>query len=599
MAMAGYGGQRSRSAKLAAMQEKMREPSPVCTKCEEQHAKHEEALEKYHRELEHLRRGLSKMLDAAKVFMPASHLRTLQEQLQLDVRWLTTPKEGEGGPLPPLPPMEDQSALIERLRAKIADQEDKIDEQGGIIKELERELQRALDALKKAGVQMAPIGGKRKLKELPKHVEAQTDPWRPAGPPGAAGDGPEMDYGTREKQKGDPADPTKKGKGPRKPGDPPDSDDEVDPVTGQTVVKKVVRGGGGDGGTTIINNGIDPDVHNRVLQELELLKMKLAAMERQLKEMDALKAEIERLKKLLADKDALIDSLRAQINKLQTLLDARGDPEEAAAAGPGGKKGSKDESKKKGKKAAGGVDVQGGKKGTTLKPDGEKEPKRKLITEDGKEIEVENDEEEEEDEDSEDEKSVVMEDKCVGNGPGKGLQDEPIRAKGRGLLKDEEEMNKLGRCYDRSLTSQPELGLGNSGGIATYPEGALSRGLLSRSSKSRGVPVGTMGGVQYASSWSSKSTGALYRRSESWQDAEPYLEQVWEGNPKGHRLPAKRELVKLGALSPQKTDRMAQTLPSLQSSPDSSPVTGMHTFSQRPPHTAGPALGRTQKVHPS
>jgi len=276
MAMAGYGGQRSRSAKLAAMQEKMREPSPVCTKCEEQHAKHEEALEKYHRELEHLRRGLSKMLDAAKVFMPASHLRTLQEQLQLDVRWLTTPKEGEGGPLPPLPPMEDQSALIERLRAKIADQEDKIDEQGGIIKELERELQRALDALKKAGVQMAPIGGKRKLKELPKHVEAQTDPWRPAGPPGAAGDGPEMDYGTREKQKGDPADPTKKGKGPRKPGDPPDSDDEVDPVTGQTVVKKVVRGGGGDGGTTIINNGIDPDVHNRVLQELELLKMKIA-----------------------------------------------------------------------------------------------------------------------------------------------------------------------------------------------------------------------------------------------------------------------------------------------------------------------------------
>jgi len=599
--MAGYGGQRSRGAKLAAMQEKIREPSPVCTKCEEQHAKHEEALEKYHKELEHLRRGLSKMLDAAKVFMPASHLRTLQETLQLDVRFLSTPKEGEGGPLPPLPPIEDQSALIERLRAKIADQEDKIDEQAGIIKELERELQRALDALKKAGVQMAPIGGKRKLKELPKHTEAQTDPWRPSGPGGAADDGPEMDYGAREKQKAGVVDPTKKGKGPRKPGDPPDSDDEVDPLTGQTVVKKVIRGGGGDGGTTVINNGIDPEVHNRVLQELELLKMKLAQMERQLKELDALKAEIERLKKLLAEKDALIDALRSQIAKLQTLLDARGDPDEAPAAGPGGKKGSKEESKKKGKKAAGGVDVQGGKKGTTLKPDEEKGPKRKLINEDGQEIEVAADEEEEDDEDSEDEENVVMEDKCVGNGPGKGLQDEPIRARGRGLLKDEEEMNKLGRCFDRNLTSQPELGLGNSGGVATYPEGALSRGLLSRSSKSRGMPVATMGGVQYASSWSSKSTGALYRRSETWKDAEPYLEQVWEHNPKGHRLPAKRELVKLGALSPQKIDRMAQTLPSLQtSSPDSSPVSSAaQTFNQRPPHTAGPVMGRTQKVSPS
>lgn len=605
--MAGYGGQRSRSAKVAAIHEKIREPSPVCTKCEEQHAQHEEVLEKYHKELEHLRRGLSKMLESAKVFMPASHLRTLQESLQLDVRFLSAPKEGEGGPLPPLPAVEDQFALIEQLRAKIASQALKIDEFREDNQFLREELKRALDALKKAGVQFAASSGNRKLTEPPKSVEAQTDPWRPEGPKGTHDDSlGVIDEATSKKKKGGPKDSeTNEGKRPRRPGhSSSDSDEEIDPATGQTVVKKGGRGGRGygDEGTAGTNSGIDPDEHKRLLAELELLRMKVSAMEKQLKQLDVLKAEIERLNKLLADKDALIDSLRSQISKLQALLDAGGDAPAAAAVGPGRRKSSKEEeTKKKGKKAAGAVDIQGGKKGTVLKPDAEKGPKRKVVSEDGKEIEVVIEEDDADDEDSEDEKNVVMEDKCVGNGPGKGMQDEPIRARGRGLFKDVEDLNKLGRCYDRYLVSQPELGLGNSGGMATTsPEGALSRGLLSRSSKSRGVPVGTMGGVQYASSWLSKSTGALYKRSETWQDAEPYLEQVWEHNPKGHRLPVRRELVQLGALSPQKNDndRMAQTLPSLKSSPESSPVSGRHAFAQRPPATAGPALGRTQKVPP-
>lgn len=71
--------------------------------------------------------------------MPANVLRALKESLQLDVRYLTKPEEGEGGPLPPAPVVEvvDQSELIEKLRRQIAELEKEILDQKYTIQDRE------------------------------------------------------------------------------------------------------------------------------------------------------------------------------------------------------------------------------------------------------------------------------------------------------------------------------------------------------------------------------------------------------------------------------------------------------------------------------
>mmetsp|Transcript_17591 Transcript_17591/g.30820 ORF Transcript_17591/g.30820 Transcript_17591/m.30820 type:complete len:620 (+) Transcript_17591:307-2166(+) len=599
-----------RGRKLHAMHEIIDGPPPDYVekaKYEETVAQHKEDSDRFFKELEHLRRGMHKLVDACRAFMPASTLRALQESLQLDVRYFTTPAQGEGGPLPPLPPVEDQSALIEKLRAKIADQDDKIEDQERLIQQLQRELEKALEKLRAIGVEVPSAPIKRQLKQGPQSVQIQTDPWMPPrGQDGGTFDADEDSddpiTGKKKVKKG-PGDP--KEKRARRPGE--DGEDDgptrvVDGGTGGQVVQKVFQKGGGPGETTVVHTGADPEELRRLQAELELLRMKLAAAERQLKEMDALKAEIEELKRLLAAKDAELAALRAQIAKLQALLDSRGGGGKADEAPAGKKKKEAEETdKKKKKKASGAVEATGGKGGTVLKPDAEKPEKRKLITDDGEVVEEEESEEEEEESESEEEK--VMVDVCVGNGPGKGMSDEPIRMRGRAVFKDDEEMNKTGKVYDRSLTSQPALGLTNSPDFtaSTPPEG-MARSLPSRGNmKSRGFGAGVyaggsgpMGGVQFATSWSSKSTGSLFNTASTWAEAEPYLQQVWETNPKGHRLPAKRELVKLGALSPQQqqkqSDPMARTLPSL--SPDSSPMSNWPA--QRPPRTAGGALERSK-----
>jgi len=599
-----------RGRRLSVMQEVIDGPPPRCTKCEEVEAKHKEDSEKFFKEIEHLRRGMHKLVDAGRAFMPPSTLRALQESLQLDVRYFTTPAAGEGGPLPPLPVQEDQSALIEKLRARIAEQDDKMDEQERLITELERELKKALDALRAAGVQVPSAPIKRQRKEGPKSVEIQTDPWAPPRPQDhgvfdAGSDSDDPVTGKKKVKKGPADEKEKRARGPR--GDGPEDDPrQVSAAPGQQAVQKVFQRGGGEGETTVVHTGADPEELRRLQAELELLKMKLAAAERQLKEIDALKAEIEELKRLLAAKEAELAALRAQVAKLQALLESRGGGgknDEASAAKQ--KKQAEDTEKKKKKKASGAVETTGGKKGTVLKPDEEKPEKRKLVTDDG-EVEAEGEEEEEsEDEDSESEEEKVMVDVCVGNGPGKGLQDEPIRARGRGMFKEEDPMNKTGKVYDRQLTSQPALGLTNTVDFtaSTPPEG-MARSLPSRGHvKSRGLGAGVysggsvVGGVQFATSWSSKSTGNLFNPASTWAEAEPYLEQVWETNPKGHRMPVKRELVKLGALTPQQkqADPMARTLPSLSTSasPDSSPKSSWPA-QQRPPRTAAGALERSK-----
>lgn len=596
----------ARAKKLQAAQAMTMSPPAKCDKCEETLRKQEENAANYFKELEHLRRALTKMIEAARAYIPASVLRALQESLQLDVRYFSTPAAGEGGPLPPLPvvDVEDQSALIEKLKKKIADQEDKIDDQDRVIKELEAELKKALEALKNAGISV-PSGGKRTRKEPPRSTECQTDPWMPHRAHGDSGfDGPDMDYGLSEREKEAAA----KGKsGRRGPGGQEHDEGERYDGHGDSGAAggKIIRkGGGGPGDTQIINTGIDPEEHRRLQAELELLKMKLAAAERQLKELEALKAELEALKKLLAEKDALLAELQARIDKLQSLLDSKGDVAGAEETKKG-KKEAEEQDKKKKKKASGAVKLEGGKGGRTLKGDKD-QSKRKLIGEDGEEQVGDGDDEGDADDDkgSESDASVAYSDKCVGNGPGKGMQDEPLRCTGYGVLKDEE-LNKTGRVYDRNLASQPALGLTNSRGLELSTPDSPA-GTLPLRGKSRGLGPGIYSGgsamdsVQFASSWSSKSAGNLFSPASTWKEAEPYLQQVWEQHPKGHRMPAKKELVRLGALTPQKgpRDRMAQTLPALNPCDDAS-LKANSWLGQKPPKSAGASLDRSLKARTS
>mmetsp|Transcript_126460 Transcript_126460/g.300305 ORF Transcript_126460/g.300305 Transcript_126460/m.300305 type:complete len:519 (+) Transcript_126460:417-1973(+) len=479
--------------------------------------------------------------------MPAVFLRSLKEQLQLDVRYLTKPEKGEGGILPPVPMTEivDQTELIESLRRRIAELEKENGTQSRTIRDLEEELRKAQEALRAAG---APVTSPVRKRQLPASKECQTDPWAPfpqKGPevvqPGEprAQPVPQVDSGPKPK--------APKKKGPAAQAESSSSEEEVEQVSTKPVKRKPKKEEGEK-----VREVVDHDAIKRLQAELELLRMKLASAERELAKMEGLKEEIERLKQLLAERDARIAELEEELRKLK---------EKQKPAKAEGKKETKkptvvakeEPEKKKEKKYK--QDPGPTQRGPVAAPSSEA-PKEEEATppvetpEEAPEVVSESEEESVE----EPPLPKVFEDKCVGNGPGKGLQDEPIVCKGRGLQKTDEDLNKTGRCYELNLVEQPKLGLMNSGSLATIDlDGSLARTGKGGRAGGAGVYSGgsaLLGGVQFASSWGSKSAGRLL--ANTWPDAEPYLAQVWEQHPKGHKAPVKRELIKLGAISPHK-----------------------------------------------
>ncbi|CAJ1395526.1 unnamed protein product [Effrenium voratum] len=132
-------------------------------------------------------------------------------QLQLDVRYLTRPEDGEGGPLPPVPTLDvvDQSELIEKLRRKIAEQETEIKEQNFTIQDLEEELKKALEALRLAGLQVASPTRTRPKREPPAAKECQTDPWFPPAREVAAAPGEQEKVKYEKPAPGDQALPSR------------------------------------------------------------------------------------------------------------------------------------------------------------------------------------------------------------------------------------------------------------------------------------------------------------------------------------------------------------------------------------------------------
>ncbi|CAE7219872.1 UBP19, partial [Symbiodinium pilosum] len=533
---------RKLEAQLEAQGEVLEEPeSPKCRKCDELEAKHAEESSKFFKEIEHLRRALTKMLDAAAMHMPAVFLRSLKEQLQLDVRYLTKPEKGEGGPLPPVPVTDivDQTELIESLRRRIAELEKENGIQKRTIRDLEEELRKAQEALRAAG---APVSSPLRKRQLPASKECQTDPWAPFPQKG-----PEVvqpgEARVQQVQQVEPVHKPKKKKGPAVEAESSSSEEEVDPVSTKPVKRKVKK----EEGEVI--RVVDNDAIKRLQAELELLKMKLAAAERELAKMEGLKEEIERLKKLLAERDARIAELEEELRKLKEKPKPTKSEGKKEAKKPTQVVKEEPEKKKEKKYKQDPGPTQRGPTVTASQevPKEEDAPPPVEVHEEPAEVSSESEEESVE----EPPPPKEFEDKCVGNGPGRGLQDEPIVCKGRGLMKQDEELNKTGRCYELNLVEQPKLGLSNSASLATLDLDGSAVRTAGKGARGVGVYSGgstLLGGVQFASSWGSKSGRVL---ANTW-DAEPYLAQVWEQHPKGHKTPVKRELIKLGAISPQK-----------------------------------------------
>lgn len=257
-----------------------------------------------------------------------------------------------------------------------------------------------------------------------------------------------------------------------------------------------------------------------------------------MREIEDLKLQKKRLEQSLKDKDSELDELRQQVEeekeknkKLQEQLSNQkpGKGRKKFAAGPGG------------------VTSSG---------------KRRLAGE--------NDDEEEEEE----QEKKEMVDQCTGNGPGPGMEQEPLKVRGHSP-RPWEELNKHGRCFSRQLRSEPSL---LAGDLDRLPSPLVD----SVKEKGRKDPLAqTWGGKSFRSTTPASKHGL----AESWgDDPEPYLLQVWEHRKRGSK-PAKVELLSLGATAPHKNAArafggLAQTMPQqpsgsfkrlLVSTPTSSP----------------------------
>lgn len=526
-----------------------------CEKCQDLEAEHAEASGKFFKEIEHLRRALGKMLDAASEYMPAMTLRTLTESLQLDVRYLTRPEKGEGGPLPPVPVQEvvDYSKLIEELKKQIADHENVITLKTYTIQDLEEELRKLQEQLKAAGLVVSPTR-QRPKRTPPESREIQTDPWQPFAPK-------QETVQVVETAKVDPTPVVAKVKKEKKPQavEEPESDSSDAPVVQEG--KKVQKVQKEKEAPQIIKTGIDPEVVRKLQAEIDLLRVKLATAERELAKMDGLKAEIERLKQQVSDRDKKIEELEEEIKRLKALPKPKQEVKQEIKQTT---KPVETKEKKKEKKFKQDPAPVPKTQTQEVKPTTEKEDVPPPVVEEEKPQEPEEVISESSSEELEESlPPKTFEDKCVGNGPGAwSLLDEPLILKGKAILK--EDLNKTGKCYERYMVEQPTLGLAGTPGVSTCTDD-IDPATLARLKGNRGVSVyggnALLGGVQFTS-WNSKS---MPRLGSTWpSEAEPYLTQVWEQHPKGHKAPVKRELIKLGAISPQKASSL-QSVGSLDS----------------------------------
>jgi len=570
-------------------------PASPCTKCDGLRKIMQEEKKKYLLETEHLRRGLEKLVEACTPVMSASQMANLMHQLQLDVRYLTksAEEEGEGSPKHNRGPAVfgggGGESQIDKLNRKI-----------NMLMEENEKLLAQLGEVSSGGGGAGANGkggrGGAKLKTGTDR-EMQTDPMEFGGSKNNSSVDRDGGGKAGKKKKARKADGG--GGGTRKAGggggadsDSSSEESSEDPVTGQRRPrpKKThdsgggrapkataghpghAGGGGGDGG------GGGPPVNHEKLAALErqlaqitaekdLLEMKLKsaekgkvsledrlkALEKQMRDRDG---EVSRLEQRIKDGENLVSILEGQ------LANAGAAPAGTASPTKGGAATGQAATKSGVKKAPkGGPDIPvAGKKGITKRnPNGSAAggggeggtggggdgAEGEGAAENGEDAA----EDAAEDEDEEGSEGPKMVDACVGNGPGPGLADDPIRCRGHKAPGVPRELNKNNRVYEHRLrefeklssmgetlcasTSMPSMDITTKPGasqLSTTAKGA-SRS-LGEGSMSRELP-----------------SAATMQMSAAGVAAEPYLMRLLEKRSKGQTAPAPYDL-QLGNLSP-------------------------------------------------
>lgn len=93
------------------MEEQSGQKCKKCQKCVQRKEKHENDRKKYFLEVEHLRRGIQKVLDVCASSMPVAKFQQIQESLQLDVHFFSTP----GEMVKPASPVHENSMQTEAI----------------------------------------------------------------------------------------------------------------------------------------------------------------------------------------------------------------------------------------------------------------------------------------------------------------------------------------------------------------------------------------------------------------------------------------------------------------------------------------------------
>mmetsp|Transcript_138350 Transcript_138350/g.385900 ORF Transcript_138350/g.385900 Transcript_138350/m.385900 type:complete len:759 (+) Transcript_138350:175-2451(+) len=673
---------RRRARRLSVMQDFIEgRGEHKCKKCGQLEEKYVNDRKRFHLEMEHLRRGVQKLLDTCEPLMSASAFHVLKDSLQLGVRYFTEHTEGERD-LSPIHESPTSQKSVPTAGGGLERELEKLEEE---LRKLERENAQLLKELKKyeSGFRAGSRGPPPRLS----HTEMQTDPVfigdpgrrrsGPDGRPGSASDSDSSTEGGHRRGGGGPGGSSRRrsrhAKGAeaashevrtRAAGSLEDSDEEGGG-------RGRGRGGGGSGGgggpgSKGRSGKAEDDSQPRKpgarkkstgdsldnSKELALLRLELDQARAKLRE-----AQVKLAEQAAAMPGSVVVQQSPKViiqdrTQVVTVTEGGGAPGDAGSkdsssgrntsatySGPGDRQGSRTRSGHGGKVGDQAGQKQGGVRrapdGSILAADGEEGSNSERLGPDGR-------------------KAPAIDpdvlaaaiaaakpetaDQCVGNGPGPGLQDEPVRARGRALVK-EQELNKTGICFSRSLRSEPTLeGTLSSNGIAsaspsvTLPSTALSatlpsattsatlpsvngdaepkaaRTLPSRPTKEKaGRSVGAAASLEttwpgpvkksatfslqpsldlvktqeFGTSSSSQlrlgrqRTGMLdlgtaprkgFTRSATdigsvmsstgglgpgaLREAEPYLVQLWDQQPLGHRQHSQTELMRLGALTP-------------------------------------------------
>lgn len=514
--------------------------SVPCTKCEDEKKKYEENQRKTFLEIEHVRRGLDKLVEVCSGYMTTTALHQLMDKLQLGVRYITMPdpKDLEQKKLvgrPERPQHGGDSGLVESLKTKIANLEDLVAELKAAHARLKQQLETEKDN------RPMPVGCRSSLSptdiSMVKKVDAvtQTKPWEA---PHAVAEGDRRQrVGSKEVEEREQADPRRGG--PRD----PEAKDRKQPRAGAA---------GGEGG----QGGPDDDdwperfealqrKFKQLQAEYDLLELKLKAAEKARGSLEARLKELEKqlkgsedeaakLRRKLDENQAAVDTLEKNAPAAAAELSARPLPEAPApTAGKAGGKaaaaGASGQAEVKKRKKGPDIDVaqqKGIQKRAHVHDLGGGAPAGGLdgSTEASGRGEPQEPNEKESQESAAEESEPEMVDKCVGNGPGH-YRGDPIRCRGRRAPGLPKEMNSDGRCYARLVRSVPDLA---SAGESVCGPPQLTKALTSATTL----------------------TKAAAGRRWVVDEPEPYLLEVWERQPKGHRAPPERELRVLGALGP-------------------------------------------------